>query len=332
MEQTTYFDHVGLSSVVFHQPDEQTRQKLTAKWNKEMRRKLITLILCAIPFTFLFLLCYIIPGLIVGTIFIIYGCCMQKSIKDTENISVRFGTVTDHYPKIVHRRKKSYTVYCSTIRLDDSNQIVDDVRLDPRKFYKEPIGRQVLIASYRDFYQIFPAEFSESPPPPDVPEPAFTGHSYETTIDRIAFEEVSPDTLDRVRHTLAKRRTHYRILKSILPIIIFGGFSLPFLQILSETLWDNAFVFYWLAGAFVIMLFVILHIRDLIRFKQVTGLPVRLLHFSLSNEFADFQVPGTGQIVRKKHIRYYFCKGDQIGNIVLLIRLPDYSFAILPND
>lgn len=332
MEQVTYFEHVSLGDVAFHQPDEQTRQKLTAKWNKELKHNLTKLILCAILFTAIFLLIVIIPGLIVGTIFIIAICCTQHSIKDPENIGVRFGTVTDHYKKRVRVRKQSSIVHHTTIRLDDSGQIVQVRYLDPRKLYKEPIGRQILIAEYRGTYRFFPAEFSESPPPPEVPEPIITGYPHETTIDRISPEELSADTQVRVRHACAKKSTIHSIFSSIVPLIIIGAFTLPFLQIEVERRELSVLIFYLLIAAMIIAAFVILHIRNLIRFKQVSGIPVQLLHYHLSDESVDFQVLGTGQIVRMQHIRFYLCKGDQTGNIVLLVFHPDHEYSIFPSD
>ena len=334
MDQTTGFQHVKLKEVSFHQPDEQTYHKLVTERIRKMKQDQIVLIVCAVLFGVLFAFIHPLVGLFVIALFAIAICGRQYSIRTSQEVGVRYGTVVDYYRKKIYYEHKDHSgsryVYCTTIRLDDTRQIVHGVGLNPRTLCKEPIGIQILIAKYKDAYRFFPAESAE--PQPEIPEPADAVHPYETTIDRVSLEEISPDTQKRVSHAIAKRKTCRRIFSSAVPVIFLGAFLFPFLQILTVMIKQKILICYLLFAAVAIGIYVLLYIRDLIVFSRVTGIPVQILNFDTNTDEVDFQVPATGQIVRKQHIRYYFCEPDQTDSAVLLVFHPNHEYSVFPPD
>lgn len=332
MEQQTDFQHIGISAVSFHQPNELQSQKLVTKRIREFRIEMIILIVLAVLFGVVFALLHPLAGLLVAALFGIAVYGRYRLICKTPKVGVRFGTIVDYYRNNVPlSRCSSSTFRDVTIRLDDSHQIVHGVSLNPLKLYKEPIGRQIMIAKYPNEYRFFPAEDMD-PPLPDVNEPLDASHPYETTIDRISPEQVSPDTQKRVRRAIAKQKTRRRLVCSIGPLIFLAAFMLIVVRDICVTLRKDFRICCLLTAAAVIGIFIILHIRDLILYNRMTGIPVQILNYDASAHEIDFQVPGTGQIVRRQHIRYYFCEPDQTESTAILVLHYNHTRSVFPPD
>ncbi|MBP0968069.1 MAG: hypothetical protein J5722_10565, partial [Oscillospiraceae bacterium] len=191
MEHQTDFQHIGISAVSFHQPNELQSQKLVTKRIRELRTEMIILIVFAVLFGVFFALLHPLAGLLAAALIGIAVYGRQRLIRKTPKVGVRFGTIVDYYRNRVPLSNCSSSTFRDvTIRLDDSHQIVHGVSLNPLKLYKEPIGRQIMIAKYPNEYRFFPAEDMDPPLLPDVNEPMDASHPYETTIDRISLEQV----------------------------------------------------------------------------------------------------------------------------------------------
>ena len=336
MEQRTEFQHVTIEQIAFLRPAEQICQKVVREKVKSAWYSCIVLIACAVVMSICSFLIHPAIGLIVMLLFGLVIWCQIHDAKQAENIGIRYGTIVDYYSKIKKVRSRRRGTESSelrhyiTVRLDDSRQIVHDIRMNAKKISREPIGAQVALLRYGNSgFAVRPAEDLDPPPVQTVQDMVTPGTPHETTIDRVTPEPAEPALRQRVCRKEARAHLGRRMEYSVLLLALLAVPVLPLWFLLEDRPQLRLIVFSALIAALIVF-HVLMYLKDLR--KPVSSILVQILEFHPETLSVDFLVTSTEQIVRQQRLLRNECGSDPTGDMVMLVRNSQHNCSIYPID